>query len=69
MTDSAAWEAYCATLTYGGDIRHGIIFVRVFGYGLALHMPWKAPLFSERNGLRKMWGAYGWRVEWLRRSA
>jgi hypothetical protein len=56
-------------LAFGGNLHHGILFARVFGYGAALHAPWNAPLFSERNGLRKMWGACGWRVEWLRRSA
>lgn len=58
-----------AALSFAGDYRSGIWWLRIFGRGVSLHAPWKRPLFSERNGLRWMLrlGA-GWRVEWLQRA-
>jgi len=53
-------------LTFDGDTSPGIWWFRIFGRGLSLHAPWNRPLFSERNGYRKMLRlGFGWRVEWL----
>ena len=41
---------------------------RIFGYGIAgksLKKPWKV-YFSERNGYRKTFNLFGWKLEFLK---
>lgn len=51
------------------DRAHGIAWLRIFGRGVVIHAPWNPPLFSERNGLRKVLRLFGWRIGWLRAEA
>lgn len=55
--------AYCVA----GWRTSGVAWLRVAGYGIAVHAPWSLPLFSERHGMRRMLRVGGgWRIEWLR---
>lgn len=54
-------------VTYYGDKKYGIWWVRVFGYGLLLKHPKTWRSFSERNGYDKFIEFRGWRLKYLPR--
>lgn len=44
------------------------LYFRIGGYGLAFERD-MTPLFSERNGYRRVWRIGRWAIQWLTRRS
>ena len=53
------WPLFCLVW----DWQAGVVWLRIFGYGLSIKAPWWPPLFSERNGFKRpLLKIGGWRL-------